>query len=139
MVAHRHYLAPMLDSWTTPSHRIILMGDAAHAMPPTGGQGAAMAFEDAAALAMVFEKSASLDTFKRGITQWQTARRARVAKVKDLTAKSGDMRRGTPSVLQQIIKEWIMWLYFTIMGSEGVTGAIYSHKEECPGRPAGNN
>ncbi|OAR02357.1 hypothetical protein LLEC1_02451 [Akanthomyces lecanii] len=40
-----------LQTWTSESKRIILLGDAAHAMLPYMSQGAAMAVEDAAALA----------------------------------------------------------------------------------------
>ncbi|TGZ78803.1 FAD/NAD(P)-binding domain-containing protein [Ascodesmis nigricans] len=42
---------PVLDTWVSESGRIVLMGDAAHAMVPYLAQGAAMAVEDAAVLA----------------------------------------------------------------------------------------
>ncbi|KPI40211.1 6-hydroxynicotinate 3-monooxygenase [Cyphellophora attinorum] len=128
-----HYNAPILESWTSSSNRIILMGDAAHAMPPTGGQGAAMAFEDAASLAMVFERSDTAEAFDKGVDEWQTTRQDRARKIKEFTTKSGDMRRTSPSVFQQIVKEWIMWLYFKVKGSDGGLAWVYEHKEKCPG------
>ena len=46
------YHAPLpAGSWAHPSGRMLIMGDAAHAMPPFLGQGANQAIQDAAALA----------------------------------------------------------------------------------------
>jgi len=55
--------------------RVALLGDAAHAMPPTIGQGANQAFEDAAALASAFAKAGIDD----GLQLYDRARRRRVA------------------------------------------------------------
>ncbi|KAH6692232.1 FAD binding domain-containing protein [Plectosphaerella plurivora] len=45
-----------LDSWVSPSSRLVVLGDAAHAMVPYMSQGAAMAVEDGAALAVALNK-----------------------------------------------------------------------------------
>jgi salicylate hydroxylase len=42
-----------LDSWVSPSSKLLILGDAAHAMLPYMSEGAAMAVEDGAALATV--------------------------------------------------------------------------------------
>lgn len=42
-----------LDSWVSPSSKLLILGDAAHAMLPYMSEGAAMAVEDGAALAVV--------------------------------------------------------------------------------------
>lgn len=42
---------PAIDRWTSDNGRVIVMGDAAHAMLPHVGQGANQCFEDAAAIA----------------------------------------------------------------------------------------
>jgi salicylate hydroxylase len=45
-----------LESWTSPSSKLVIIGDAAHAMLPYMSQGAAMAVEDAAALAVALNQ-----------------------------------------------------------------------------------
>lgn len=46
-----------LKTWLSPSHRSALMGDAAHWHLPTSAQGACMAVEDAAAMAICLQKA----------------------------------------------------------------------------------
>ncbi|KAJ7285614.1 hypothetical protein C8J57DRAFT_1285352 [Mycena rebaudengoi] len=46
----RLYTHEPLDCWSHPSYRLVLIGDAAHAMTPYLAQGAAMGIEDAAIL-----------------------------------------------------------------------------------------
>lgn len=47
------YVLPGLDSWTSPKGQIELVGDAAHTLPPTAGQGANMAFKDGQTLGLI--------------------------------------------------------------------------------------
>lgn len=49
-----------LERWVSPSSRLVVLGDAAHAMVPYMSQGAAMAVEDGAALAVAVSKIASI-------------------------------------------------------------------------------
>jgi 2-polyprenyl-6-methoxyphenol hydroxylase-like FAD-dependent oxidoreductase len=121
--------APVLDSWSTPSARVILIGDAAHAMPPTGGQGAAQALEDAASLARTLTSGFSSES---SIQAWQRERRERVKKIKAFTSKGGDMRKSSASTLQQVVKEWAIWLWMWWIGKEGGLGWVYEHKEKGP-------
>lgn len=60
-------------------HDTVLIGDAAHAMMPFAAQGAAMAIEDAFALA---EKLAENRTLAHQLADFETERAARVAKVR---------------------------------------------------------
>lgn len=48
-----------LDKWVSPSAKLVILGDAAHAMVPYMSQGAAMAVEDGAALAVALSKISS--------------------------------------------------------------------------------
>lgn len=49
-----------LETWVSKSSKLVILGDAAHAMVPYMSQGAAMAVEDGAALATVLSKITSL-------------------------------------------------------------------------------
>jgi salicylate hydroxylase len=64
--------------WTSGG-RMVLVGDAAHAMTPFAAQGAAMAIEDAATLAAFV--SASPDDIPTALAQYETIRRPRIARV----------------------------------------------------------
>lgn len=61
-----------LESWT--SHRVAMLGDAAHPMTPFLGQGAAMAVEDAVVLARSVEMS---DTVSQALQRYQATRSER--------------------------------------------------------------
>lgn len=63
--------------WTSPGG-IALIGDAAHAMTPFAAQGAAMAVEDAYMLA---DAVASATNTAQALSQWEAARKPRVAQV----------------------------------------------------------
>ncbi|OAP60463.1 hypothetical protein AYL99_05465 [Fonsecaea erecta] len=134
-----YYKVPELSSWSSSSGRVLVIGDAAHAMPPTGGQGAAMAFEDALTLADTLalvdnkkeQEPAVNDQPREGprllVQQWQTSRKDRVKKILAFTSKGGDMRKSSPSTFRQIIKEWLMWAYFLVTGEDGGLSWIYEY------------
>ncbi|NND97708.1 MAG: NAD(P)-binding protein [Pirellulaceae bacterium] len=69
----REFLEVHLPTWNRG--RIVLLGDAAHAMTPNMGQGAAMAIEDAYVLANCLAKA---ERAEQAIRQYQTIRRKRV-------------------------------------------------------------
>jgi 2-polyprenyl-6-methoxyphenol hydroxylase-like FAD-dependent oxidoreductase len=74
--------------------RVLLMGDAAHAMTPNMGQGACQAIEDAAILAMCLKKSSSVgQAFKK----FEKLRVKRVRKIVDRSwsmGKVGQLQNG---------------------------------------------
>lgn len=76
---------PALERWTTESGRVILVGDAAHAIPPTAGQGANQAFEDVRALATLLSKLSPSVPLDKAAAAWQSYRQARVRAVLELT------------------------------------------------------
>ena len=86
------YGIPPLASWLSESKRIILAGDAAHAIPPTAGQGANQAFEDVRALATLLSMLSPEVPLDKAAAQWQTYRQARVKKVLDLTQQMNAKR-----------------------------------------------
>jgi len=65
--------------WRHLDDRLILIGDAAHAMLPYAAQGAAMAIEDAAVLAAHLDRAADLSG---ALESYETARRPRIDRVR---------------------------------------------------------
>jgi 2-polyprenyl-6-methoxyphenol hydroxylase-like FAD-dependent oxidoreductase len=87
--------------------RVVLIGDAAHAMPPHAGQGASMAMEDAAVLAECLQRELAVAP---AIERYERARRRRVENITDQARKNGQTkvpasaqeRRGRARVLKVI-------------------------------------
>ena len=71
-----------LDHWTTG--RVALLGDAAHAMLPFFGQGAAQAIEDAAALAACVA-GADRDSLPEALQRYEALRRPRASQVQEMS------------------------------------------------------
>lgn len=86
------YGIPPLPSWLSDSKRVILVGDAAHAIPPTAGQGANQAFEDVRALATLLSKLSPSVPLDKAAAKWQAYRQDRVKKVLDLTQQMNAKR-----------------------------------------------
>ncbi|KAF4956886.1 hypothetical protein FGADI_3489 [Fusarium gaditjirri] len=134
------FSVPELHNWRSDTGRVVIIGDAAHAIPPTGGQGAAMAFEDAETLAYVLErihdahvthsssdhKSLSKDT----LDKWQRHRQDRIVRVMDFTSKNGTLRKSSPHAYEQAAKEWILWAAFKFMGAEAGAKWLYTYNAE---------
>ena len=76
---------PRLEKWASDEKRVITVGDAAHAIPPTAGQGVNQAFEDIDMLATLLSKLSSSAPLSKALNFWQTFRQERVDKVLDLT------------------------------------------------------
>lgn len=123
------YLVPKLSSWTSTSHsnRVIILGDAAHAIPPTAGQGASQAFEDAYSLALLLsfhasslsaspsttEQSKNDDphpqnlTLSQTLTFWHSFRQARIDRVVSLTLKLNNTR--LPQAERKALDPGMIW------------------------------
>jgi 2-polyprenyl-6-methoxyphenol hydroxylase-like FAD-dependent oxidoreductase len=86
------YGIPPLPSWLSESKRIILVGDSAHAIPPTAGQGANQAFEDVRSLATLLSKLSPDVPLDKAAAKWQTYRQERVKKVLELTQQMNAKR-----------------------------------------------
>ncbi len=79
---------PQLPVWS--SGRVVLLGDAAHAIGPHAGQGASMAIEDAVVLS-----SCLADTLDYGtaFARYENLRRPRIARVVKLTRQNASRKR----------------------------------------------
>jgi salicylate hydroxylase len=72
------YFRDPLESWG--SDRVVLLGDAAHPAPPSAGQGAGMALEDAVMLAACLER-AGTGNEQAGLREYTFRRKARTTRM----------------------------------------------------------
>ncbi|KAH7377750.1 hypothetical protein BKA66DRAFT_467778 [Pyrenochaeta sp. MPI-SDFR-AT-0127] len=87
-----YYVVPKLERWFSPNKRVIILGDAAHAIPPTAGQGASQGFEDAFTLAALLPRVASKLPLDKALTEWKEMRQQRIDKVIKLTLQLNNAR-----------------------------------------------
>lgn len=123
------YEVEKLGKWH--SKRLVLIGDAAHAMPPHSGQGASQALEDAAYLSYLIrqyldqrsnsvqgsagtELHSLLDTF-------QKERQPRVDEIVDEANRRGDNKRETGQI-GMFIRKWMMKILFLFMSQKWMDG-----------------
>ncbi|KAH8886263.1 FAD/NAD(P)-binding domain-containing protein [Thozetella sp. PMI_491] len=78
-----------LSSWVDPSSRLVLIGDAAHAMVPYMSQGAAMAMEDGAALAYVLSQISSLSELPFAMRTFEQERIKRSGAMQEASMVNG--------------------------------------------------
>ncbi|KAJ5093829.1 hypothetical protein N7456_009690 [Penicillium angulare] len=76
---------PKLLSYASASGRVVLIGDAAHALLPHAGQGAGMAMEDAASLAEFVGHSTSKDNISKIMSSWSQFRQKRVEHLREIS------------------------------------------------------
>lgn len=85
------YMVPKLDTWASKHSRVVILGDAAHAIPPTSGQGVNQAFEDVYTYSVILSKCNEAN-LEQGLKIWQKGRQARIDQVLELNARI-DARR----------------------------------------------
>jgi 2-polyprenyl-6-methoxyphenol hydroxylase-like FAD-dependent oxidoreductase len=94
------YFAPIEEvvppAWT--AHRVVLVGDAAHASSPNMAQGAAMALEDALVLADALATSKDIE---HALTDYQRRRTPRIAWVQERTHRR-DRTRNLPPIIRNM-------------------------------------
>ncbi|KAF8340820.1 hypothetical protein F5887DRAFT_978829, partial [Amanita rubescens] len=101
----RYVVPRLLESYVTPTQtgRIILLGDAAHAMPPDAGQGVSCAAEDAIVYSLLLAKLLSRESktvtevpesvLRNAAKAYNDIRKPRVSKILDLAKRRGDSKR----------------------------------------------
>jgi FAD-dependent urate hydroxylase len=82
---------PRVPVWR--SRRVVLAGDAAHAVAPSSGQGASMAMEDAATLGVCL---AATDDVPAALADYERRRRDRVEKVVAVGRRNGSGKTAGP-------------------------------------------
>ncbi|KAJ8115548.1 hypothetical protein OPT61_g2835 [Boeremia exigua] len=81
---------PRLSRWTSKSMKVILIGDAAHGMLQFLAQGAAMATEDAGALAECVGNASSVEDIPRITAHYERSRKWRCEKVQAHARRNGE-------------------------------------------------
>ncbi|KAM0550708.1 hypothetical protein ACHAPJ_008773 [Fusarium lateritium] len=108
------YLLPKLEKWASSDKhgRVAILGDAAHAIPPTAGQGVNQAFEDVYTFAGVLGqlKQKNGHGLSDALGRWQKGRQERVDKVIELNAEIN--KRRLPKETEVETKPFDLdWLY----------------------------
>ncbi|KAH0562724.1 hypothetical protein GP486_002617 [Trichoglossum hirsutum] len=85
------YVVPKLDRWASSKRHVIILGDAAHAVPPSAGQGINQAFEDIHTFALLLGQADNVD-MREALGSWQSYRQERVEKIMALN-KQIELRR----------------------------------------------
>ncbi|KAJ9615171.1 hypothetical protein H2200_001245 [Cladophialophora chaetospira] len=82
---------PPLQSWLSNSGKVVLIGDAAHAMVPFLAQGASMGIEDGACLAECLNRAESASDVPRYLRTFQQLRKPRCERIQVGSRSNGDM------------------------------------------------
>ncbi|KAJ9652651.1 hypothetical protein H2198_008131 [Neophaeococcomyces mojaviensis] len=93
---------PKLRRWYSRTGNVLLLGDAAHAIPPSSGQGVNQALEDVDALVLLLKNSRDL---LGALHTWQTLRQARIDAVFDWATNSTNVQRLPEAERNRLIKE----------------------------------
>ncbi|KAI1120266.1 kynurenine 3-monooxygenase [Nemania abortiva] len=104
------YSIPRLESWTSEKRRVAILGDAAHAIPPTTGQGASQAFEDVTSLALLLStlKENAEIKWEEALDFWQKMRQDRINDLLVLTKQLNNKR--LPLEKQKLLGKGEVWV-----------------------------
>ena len=108
------YQVPELARWHTA--RTCVLGDAAHAVSPSLGQGAAQAFEDVGVMARLLTTLPDTTPPSTIYSQFERLRRPRVDMIRKMTASAESTRGASSSGLGWFVKDKIIKASFMVMG-----------------------
>ncbi|TVY62019.1 FAD-dependent monooxygenase OpS4 [Fusarium oxysporum f. sp. cubense] len=86
------YAMPKLHSWSSSSGKVIMIGDAAHAMPASSGQGVNQALEDAFSLAKVLSYEWNDEVWPKVLSIWQSWRQDKIDRIHEIMRATNMMR-----------------------------------------------
>ncbi|OCK75396.1 kynurenine 3-monooxygenase [Lepidopterella palustris CBS 459.81] len=81
-----------MDGWHSSTGRVVIIGDAAHAIPPSAGQGANQAFESSYSLAMLLANLNGKVSLSDALKAWEAYRMERLEDVIRLTNRVMTLR-----------------------------------------------
>lgn len=106
---------PSLPTWH--KNRVMLIGDAAHAVSPNAGQGASMALEDAICLAKLLRDHRA--DWKNAFSHFERERKPRAERiVAEGRRRSGDKNIVSPA--RSILRNLILAVILRLVGSRGL-------------------
>ncbi|WRT67529.1 uncharacterized protein IL334_004501 [Kwoniella shivajii] len=114
------YQMPDLPTWHTS--RVCILGDAAHAIPPSAGQGSAQAFEDIGLLSRLLQGAQpgkGKAEYNQLFEYFERTRRQRVDAVRKMTAGAESSRRPTENSWMWWVKKMGVRAVFRFMGTKG--------------------
>jgi 2-polyprenyl-6-methoxyphenol hydroxylase-like FAD-dependent oxidoreductase len=122
------YELPPMPRWS--DGRVCLIGDAAHAMSPSAGQGAALAMEDAMVVAQCLR---DIDDPAQALASYEQRRRARVGAIFEHAR-----RNGSGKAVSGAVSEWLRdrLLPFFLRLGEGAQSRSYGFRIDWE-QPAG--
>ena len=109
--------------------RIVLMGDAAHAVSPHSGQGASMALEDAVVLAGHLRDC--IDSPAEAFSRFEADRRSRVEKIVQMGRRSGNQKREVGVIGAWMRDGFVRIALPTVMRL--TAGSLYNYRPEWIG------
>jgi len=111
-ILFRHNIKDIQSLPTWHKDRVVLIGDAAHAVSPNSGQGASLALEDAMMLAKLLRDN---EDYKQAFILFEKNRKDRVEKIAIEGRRRGNDKE-IVSPFKAKIREWMMWLFFKLVG-----------------------
>jgi salicylate hydroxylase len=81
----------VLDHWVSPNGKALILGDAAHAMLPYMSEGAAMAVEDGAALAIALNRVTSPSQVRAALSVFEKERIMRTSQMQQASLINGKL------------------------------------------------
>ena len=134
---------PPLPTWSSNGNTV-LVGDAAHALQPSSGQGASQALEDAQVLSLRLahflhqfqsqsQSSSPHDSpnpsqpIALALKRYEEIRKPRLTAIQEASKRFGDMKRK-----KGLIEEWMTYFFLWLMGKWGGVGGYEKMLRELP-------
>ncbi|OJJ38359.1 hypothetical protein ASPWEDRAFT_320690 [Aspergillus wentii DTO 134E9] len=86
------YRMPKLPTWASPTARTIIIGDAAHAMPPSSAQGVNQALEDAYTLSLMLTLRSPGTSLTEALDFWHGMRQDRIDAILKMAERTNAKR-----------------------------------------------
>lgn len=93
-----------LDRWYSDTGRVVIMGDAAHALPPSSGQGINQTLEDVYTFTELL-KAPYVRDWKKRLGFWQQMRQERIDAVFDWATNATNVQRLPQADRDKLVKE----------------------------------